>query len=122
MLQRTSILILALLAVLAFSPAMAEDNDAKQQELKRIKREMAEKKKKLKRAGRKERSTLSELEKIDREIHAGGAELAEQQRKLRQAESAAAELDLSRGNINQQIDRLRPLFAKRLRAMYKVQR
>lgn len=122
MIQRTSILILSLLALLAASPAPAEDNDAKQQELKRIKREMAEKKKKLKRAGRKERSTLSELEKIDREIHAGGAELAEQQRKLRQAESAAAELDLSRGNVSQQIDRLRPLFAKRLRAMYKVQR
>ncbi|MDH4164290.1 MAG: peptidoglycan DD-metalloendopeptidase family protein [Nitrospirota bacterium] len=122
MLQRTSILIFSLLALLTFSPALAGDDDARQQELKRIKQEMAEKKKKLKRAGRKERSTLSELEKIDRAIHAGGAELAEQQIKLREAETALAGMEQDRERIAGEIGRLRPLFAARLRALYKVQR
>ena len=67
---------------------MGDDEKADKTALQRIKREMLEKKKEIKRADRKERSILSELEKIDRGIQSGGAELADHQQRLRDAEAA----------------------------------
>lgn len=119
--RRVPILLLLLLLLAPPAPA-ADTGDATRQELERIKKEMAEKKKKLKSAGKKERSTLSELERIDREILAGGAELAEQQRKLREAEAALVGTEQGRTTVSTELERLRPLFAARLRALYKMQR
>jgi len=100
----------------------AEDSEEKKQELQRIKTEMQEKKLKLQRADKRERSILTDLEKIDREIQAGSAELADQRRRLREAEAALAEIEQSNTVTTQELARLRLAYAARLRALYKMSR
>jgi septal ring factor EnvC (AmiA/AmiB activator) len=113
--------LLALLVALA-GGVRAEDSEEKKQELQRIKKEMQDKKLKLKRADRRERSILSELEKMDREIQAGSTELADQRRKLREAEAAITEIEQSNTATSQELARLKLFYAARLRALYKMNR
>jgi len=122
--RRTLIVVPVLLALLAASAAgvRAEDSEEKQQELQRIKQEMQEKKQKLKRADRRERSILSELEKMDREIQAGSAELADQRRKLRESETAIAEIEQSNTTASRELAHLKQFYGARLRALYKMSR
>jgi septal ring factor EnvC (AmiA/AmiB activator) len=98
----------------------AEDGAVKKQELERIKREMSQKKQQLRHADRKERSILVTLEKIDREIQAGAAELADQQRKLREAEAALTEIEQRNTGVVQQLEHLKLAYAARMRALYKL--
>ncbi len=116
------IAVLVLLALLTATAVPAEDSEEKKQELQRIKQEMQEKKLKLRRADRRERSILSELEKMDREIQAGSAELADQRRKLREAEAAITEIVLSNTAASRELARLKQFYGARLRALYKMSR
>ena len=105
------------------SPAVrAGEKELKKQKLERLKEEMEEQKQKLHSAGKKERSVLTQLEKLDREIQAGSAELADQQRKLREAEAALAEIERTNTVTAQELDRLKAAYAARLRALYKMSR
>ena len=114
----------AVLLTVAAPPASlrAESRDEKKQELERIRQEMEEKKQQLRHADRKERSILVSLEKIDREIQAGAAELADQQGKLREAEEGLAEIEQRNARVAQDLERLRAAYGARLRALYKLSR
>jgi septal ring factor EnvC (AmiA/AmiB activator) len=120
--------IIALTALLACTLSMAapsrgEDGQSgATREFERIKREMREKKKELKRAGRRERSILAELESLDRDIQAGSAELAIQQRRLQEAEAALREIEQSSAEIGRELAKQKSLYALRLRALYKMRR
>jgi septal ring factor EnvC (AmiA/AmiB activator) len=114
-------MLLALLAAPAGS-VRAGDSEEKKQELHRIKKEMEDKRLKLQRADKRERSILSELERIDREINAGSVELANHQRKLREAEAALAEIEKTNTVTAQKMARLKEAYAARLRALYKLSR
>ncbi len=102
--------------------AYGKDEGADKKELQRIKREMREKKQELKRAGRKERSILAQLDTIDREIQAGTAELAEQQKRLRSAEDALRETELNNTALSVKLAGLKTVYGQRLRALYKMRR
>ena len=102
--------------------AQGDDGADGKTELQRIKQEMSEKKRKLKKADRKERSILSELEKIDRDIQTGSAELADQRKKLAEAESALHDGEVKNAAINQELAALKLQYGQRLRALYKMER
>jgi septal ring factor EnvC (AmiA/AmiB activator) len=108
--------------LLAAAPVKAADSEAKREELRRIQQEMQEKQEKLKRADKKERSILSSLERMDRDIQAGAAELADQQRAMRDGEAELARIERSNAEVAVQLERLRPAYAARLRALYKMSR
>lgn len=116
-------MLLILVAGLAASPGFGEGgtSDTKK-EFERVKREMQEKKKEIKKAKRKEHSVLADLDRIDHEIQAGSAELADQQKKLREAESARRELETSSDRVGRELTGLKGLYARRLRALYKMSR
>ena len=121
--SRIGILVLLLLFVGQGTSAYgADDTAGKKQELQRIKREMRDKQQKLRRADRKERSILSELEKIDRGIQAGSAELAEQQKRLREAETSLREIEETNAGISNDLEALKKIYAYRVRALYKMSR
>ncbi|HUI68724.1 MAG TPA: peptidoglycan DD-metalloendopeptidase family protein [Nitrospirota bacterium] len=100
----------------------ADDSAGKKKELQRIKREMSEKQQKIKRADRKERSILSELDKIDRDIHAGSSELAVQQKQQREAEASLRDIEKSNAEISSELVTLKKVYAYRVRALYKMSR
>jgi len=83
---------------------------------------MLQKKRELKQASRKEHSVLAELEKIDREIQAGSAELAIQQERLRKAESAYRDTGEKSAGLSQELAGLSKRYGHRLRALYKMHR
>lgn len=120
--RHTYIIGLIVLVLLSSFPVPAADTSSDTRELKRIEQEMRDKKLKLRQTDRKERSIYSELERIERESQAQGRELAEQQRRLRDAETALAEIVQTRGSVQQDAARLKPLFTARLRAIYKMKR
>jgi murein hydrolase activator len=116
-------MLVVLLALQVGGPsAFGADKAAEKKELQRIKREMREKKKELKRADRKERSVLSELEKIDRDIQTGRAELANQQQRLRESETALREVEQNNTALNRELGALKQHYSERLRALYKMSR
>jgi septal ring factor EnvC (AmiA/AmiB activator) len=81
---------------------------------------MQQKKQLLRHADRKERSILVTLEKIDREIQTGAAELADRKRKLREAEDALTEIEQRNTGVAQQLEHLKLAYAGRIRALYKL--
>ncbi len=91
-------------------------------ELERIKRKMQEKKKEINRAKKKERSVLVDLEKIERDIQAGSAELTDQQRRLKEAEKSLQSIEESTGMIGRELASLKGFYRQRLRALYKMRR
>ncbi len=97
-----------------------KDEGADKQELQRINRELLQKKKEISRTKRKERSIISELDKIDRDIQSGSAELAEQQKRLRETEAAFRENDQSNAETIHKLAGLKHAYAQRLRALYKM--
>jgi septal ring factor EnvC (AmiA/AmiB activator) len=103
-------------------PAPAEDAAGKKKELQRIKREMLEKKKKIRRADKKERSILTDLDRTDRGIQAGKAELAEQLKRLREAEAELQDVEKNNAEIGRSFAVLKRAYAERLRALYKMSR
>jgi septal ring factor EnvC (AmiA/AmiB activator) len=120
-------ILLFLLIVLLAHPGggvsvFGADKTAPRKELQRIKREMREKKKGLKRADRKERSILSELDKIDRDIQTGRADLADQQRRLRGAETAFREIEQNNATLNHELVAFKQHYSQRLRVLYKMSR
>ncbi len=114
--------LLALFAGLSVPLSRAGEKETKKQKLDRIKEQMEEQKQKLKSAGKKERSVLTQLEKIDRDIQAGSTELAGEQRKLREAEAALAEVERTNTATAQELGRLKLAYAARIRALYKMSR
>jgi murein hydrolase activator len=117
------IVLLALAPGLAGLSAFTADGPSETaRELERIKREMEEKKKELKRAGRKERSVLAELDKIDRDIQAGSAELVDQQKRLQEAEAGAREIEANSASLNRELAGVKRAYGLRLRALYKMRR
>jgi septal ring factor EnvC (AmiA/AmiB activator) len=121
---RIGILVLLLFLLVGHGPHAygADDTTGKKKELQRIKREMSEKQRKIKRADRKERSILSELDKIDRDIHAGSLELAGQQKRLREAEASLRDIEKSNAEISRDLVTLKKVYAYRVRALYKMSR
>ncbi len=91
-------------------------------ELERIKQQMQEKKKEIKRAKKKEKSVLADLDRIDRDIQAGSAELADQQKRFRDSESELRTVQLNSDEISRELIGLRTLYGRRLRALYKIHR
>jgi septal ring factor EnvC (AmiA/AmiB activator) len=117
------IALLALAAGAVASPGYGEGGSSEsKKEFERIKREMKEKKKELKRAKSREHSVLAALERIDREILAGSAELADQRRRLEEAEAAERDIETSSGRLVHALAGLKNLYAMRLRALYKMSR
>ncbi len=116
----------ALAAILALcmdrdcASVYGRDEGADKQELQRINRELLQKKKEISRTKRKERSILSDLDKIDRDIQSGTAELAEQQKRLRETETAFRENDQSNAETSRKLAGLKQTYAQRLRALYKM--
>jgi septal ring factor EnvC (AmiA/AmiB activator) len=105
------------------APAVcAGSKEEKRQELERLQKEMESQKERLHRAGRKERSILTTLERIDREIQEGSAELSGQQRRLHDAEASLAEIEEANTATGQKLDHLKASYAARLRALYKLSR
>jgi len=116
------VLLFFLFTGLGTSAYSADDAAGKKKELQRIKREMKEKQQKIKRADLKERSILSELDKIDRDIHAGSTELAGQQNRLREAEASLREIEKINAKISYDLVALKKIYAYRVRALYKMSR
>lgn len=102
--------------------AFGADKAAETLEFQRLKSEMREKKKELKRADLKERSILSALEKIDRNIQLGRAELAEQQERLRESEAALRHVEQSNAALSSELAELKKHYGLRVRALYKISR
>jgi murein hydrolase activator len=105
-----------------FAPAaMSEETAAdKKRELERIQRELEQKQSDLKRASRKERSVLADLDKIDRDIQTGAAELAEQQKRLVEAERSLGDVERNSADLGGKLDEVKHRYALRLRALYKM--
>ena len=100
--------------------ARAEDSSASKERTAAHQAADAGEKKRAQAAGQKERSILTELDAIDRDIQAGKAELAEQQRKLREAETALRDIEKNNSAISRELDGLKKAYARRLRALYKM--
>lgn len=113
---------LVAVVVLFAGSAHPADDAATRQELQRIKREMREKKKDLKRADKKERSILNDLDRIDREVQAGRAELIAQQKLLREAEDSLRDVEKNNVEISRELAGLQETYGRRLRALYKMSR
>ncbi len=113
---------LALSAVSGGRAASAGEAAVKKKELSRINREMREKKKEIARAKKKERSILTELDKIDRDIQAGKAELARQEVRLHESEASLQDIQKSTEEVNLNLVGLKQAYALRLRALYKISR
>lgn len=104
-------------------PADGEENQSEsERELRRIKQEMEEKKDEIKRAHRKERSVLSELDRIDRHLHTDRAEIAKQQKKLKEAEDALHRIETGSSEVRRDLDDFKRIYGQRLRVLYKTQR
>jgi len=117
------ILLLVFFIFVSESPVRGADASSdSERELQRINQEMQENKKELKRAKKKEHTILVDLDKIDRDIQAGSAELANQQRQLRNAEASLQGIEASNSEISRELTVLKRLYGQRLRALYKVQR
>jgi septal ring factor EnvC (AmiA/AmiB activator) len=115
--------LLALGAVIAASLGFGEDGPADtKQEFERITREMKEKKKEIKRAQSREHSVLSALERIDRDILAGSTDLANQRRRLAEAETAEREIETSSERLGRELAEMKRVYAMRLRALYRMSR
>jgi septal ring factor EnvC (AmiA/AmiB activator) len=100
----------------------ADTSSNSQLKFQRIKREMQEKKKELRRTKRKEHSVLVDLDKIDHDIQAGSAELANQRRQLRNAETTLQGIEARNSEITRELTGLKRLYSQRLRALYKMHR
>jgi septal ring factor EnvC (AmiA/AmiB activator) len=126
--MRAGVFVIWIFCVLAVFPAVpalygADDGPAASaKELERIKKEMQEKKKKIKRAKKKERSVLVDLDRIDRDIQAGRAELADQQKRFHESEADLRSVQQSSDEISRELIGLRTLYGQRLRALYKIRR
>ena len=120
---RVCAIVVVLSAAFAVQPLYGGDGSADSaQEFERIQREMLEKKKEIKRANRKERSVIADLDKFDRDIQEGLSELANQQRRLRDAEVSLLEIEKSGFELRQHLAELQQLYRQRLRALYKMRR
>ncbi len=109
--------------VAAVPAAYGADGPAeKAKQLERVKREMQEKKKEINRAKKKEKGVLADLDKIDREIQAGSTELANQQKRFKDAESALRGIEENKDEIGRELTGLKVLYGRRLRALYKMRR
>ena len=127
MMKRARFFMLASLAVLLLfqgaAPAHGADaTPSKKKELQRIKRAMQEKKRAISRADKRERSILSDIDTFDRSIQTGRAELAEQQGRLRDAETSLRDIEKSAAAVTSDLTRLKRLYALRIRALYKMGR
>ncbi len=127
--MRTSFHVLHCTLLLAFFICMSESpvqgagtSSDSERELRRINQEMHEKKNEIRQTKRKERSVLGDLDKIDRDIQAGSAELASQQRQLRNDETTLQGIEASSSEISRELTELKRLYGQRLRALYKMQR
>src|SRR5512143_649629 len=115
--------LLALGAGIVASPGYSEGGPADtKQEFERITREMKEKKREIKRAKSREHSVLAALETIDRDILAGSAELANQRRRLKEAEDAEREIETSSDRLGRELAGMKRVYAMRLRALYRISR
>jgi septal ring factor EnvC (AmiA/AmiB activator) len=82
---------------------------------------MEEKKRELKRArGRSTRSL--QLEKLERSMQQGAAELADNRARPREAEDALREMETSSIVMSRELDGLRRSYSRRIRALYKMGR
>ncbi len=125
--MRAIVFMIRMFLVLAIVPAVSAVYGADRpgetvKELERIKQEMQTKKKEIKRVKKKERSVLADLDRIDRDIQAGTAELAEQQRRYDDSEVALRGVQQSSDEIGRELIGLRNLYGQRLRALYKIRR
>ena len=111
----------ATLDIVSPFPAAA-DTTGSTKELQRIKREMGEKKKAVSRADKQERSILGDLDRIDRQVQEGKADLAEQYKKLKEAELSLKSVEQNSSAITAELADQKRLYALRLRALYKMSR
>ncbi len=100
----------------------ADDAGSRKKELRRMQREAREKKQEVKRAARTERSILTELERIDRDIEAGSAEMSAEVERLRSAEAALVDVEKSGRELSGDLEGLKQRYRERIRALYKLGR
>lgn len=105
----------------ASSPGWADDG-GKKKDLRRIKQEMQEKKRKIRKADRKERSVLADLERIDKAVQSADSELADQHKRLREAEGAFKNIERDAAETRQNLDGIKKIYRERVRALYKMGR
>ncbi len=123
--MRAGVFVIWIFLVLATFPAVPAGYGGPAEtakELERIKKEMQEKKKEINRAKKKERSVLADLDRIDRDIQAGSAELADQQKRFHDSEADLRSVQQSSDELNRELSGLRTLYGQRLRALYKIRR
>lgn len=119
---RSSLTVLVVLAALLPLAAGADDSAAKKKELQRLRQEMERKKREIRQSDRRERSVLSEMERLDRAVQAGNADLSKQERLLRDAENALGQTQDEASGLQDRIANLRQLYRARVRALYKMGR
>lgn len=119
---RSSLAVLVVLAALLPLAAGADDSAAKKKELQRLRQEMERKKREIRQSDRRERSVLSEMERLDRAVQAGNADLSKQERLLRDAENALGQTQNEASGLQDRIANLRQLYRARVRALYKMGR
>ncbi|HLC20506.1 MAG TPA: hypothetical protein VJM10_00160, partial [Candidatus Methylomirabilis sp.] len=91
----------------------------KRQELTKVRRELDRERKQAKLVARKEQSLFEELDQIDRQLRQRGQELKELQVKLRTSTQRLHAIQREIKLTQTQLDQIKGLFRRRVRAIYK---
>ena len=91
----------------------------KREQLNQLNRELDRERKQATQVARKERSLFEELDRIDRQLQQKGRELKELQDKLRTSTERLQALRKEIGLTQAQLDQIRGLLRRRVRAIYK---
>ncbi len=91
----------------------------KRQELTKVRRELDLERKQAKLVARKEQSLFEELDRIDRQLQQKGQELKALQAKLRTSTERLHAIQKEIRLTQTQLDQIKGLFRRRIRAMYK---
>jgi len=91
----------------------------KREQLNQVKRELDRERRQVKQVAREEQSLFEELDRIDQQLQQKGRELKGLQAKLRSSAERLQSLQKEIGLTQKQLDRMRGLFRRRVRAIYK---
>ena len=91
----------------------------KREQLNQVKQELDRERRQVKQVARKEQSLFEELDRINQQLQQKGRELKGLQAKLRSSTERLQSLQKEIGLTQKQLDRMRGLFRRRVRAIYK---
>jgi septal ring factor EnvC (AmiA/AmiB activator) len=91
----------------------------KRDQLHQVRKELDRERQQAKQVARKEQSLFEELDRIDQQLQQKGRELKGLQAKLRISTERLQSLQKEIGSTRKQLDQMRELFRRRVRAIYK---